>query len=118
MNKNKKRSQCVGFGLILGVAIGSALDFIGGSFSGITTGIGAGLGILAGAICYYYKLNNKSTMKNMRKNWQLGFFGFFALFAIQPIIQGEWTGASWLVWLIWFIYFIPKKRDNDEKRDK
>ena len=57
-------------------------------------------------------------MKNMRKDWQLGFFGFFALFAIPQIIEGNWIGASWLVWLIWFRYFIPKKEKQIEKQDE
>jgi hypothetical protein len=34
----------VGFGLILGVAIGASFDFISGGFSGISSAIGAGLG--------------------------------------------------------------------------
>ncbi len=45
----------------------------------------------------------------MRKNWQLGFFGFFALFAISGIVRGDWIQAAWLVWLIWFIYLIPEE---------
>lgn len=48
--------------------------------------------------------------KIMRDNWQLGFFGFFAVFAIPGIIKGEYIWASWLVWSIWFIYFIPNNK--------
>lgn len=58
--KNKKEySKYAGFGLILGVAIGSSLDFISGSFSGIIASIGAGLGLVAGSIIGYYKIKSK-----------------------------------------------------------
>jgi len=53
--------------------------------------------------------------KHMRKDWQLGFFGFFALFAIPGLMKGEWVFASWLVWIIWFIFFIPVKDKNKSK---
>ncbi|GEM_PF-3368427 len=67
MNKNKKRTQYVGIGLILGTAIGSVLDFNSGNFSGISAGTGAGLGILTGAICYYYKFKNVKKNKVINK---------------------------------------------------
>ena len=60
------------------------------------------------------KQNNKKR-KVMRDNWQAGFFGFFALFAIPGLLRGEWIWASWLVWIVWFIYFIPIKETRRAK---
>jgi hypothetical protein len=48
--------------------------------------------------------------KKYRKNWALGFFGFFVIFAIPGIIRGEVIWASWLVWIIWFVYFLPVRK--------
>jgi hypothetical protein len=45
----------------------------------------------------------------MRKNWKLGFFGFFAFLAIPGLLRGEPIWASWLIWLIWFSYFFPER---------
>lgn len=53
MNKYKKEAKWVGIGLILGVAIGSSLDFLYG-FSGTTAAVGAGLGIVFGSIVGTY----------------------------------------------------------------
>ena len=47
--------------------------------------------------------------KKMRKNWQLGFFGFLAFFAIPGVLRGELIWLTWLVWVVWFTYLIPIK---------
>ena len=54
--------------------------------------------------------------KKLRPNWQMGFFGFFAVFAIPGILRGEWIWASWLLWLVWFLYFIPIKENKILKK--
>lgn len=61
MNQKEKKeySKWVGIGLIFGVAIGSSLDFISGEFTGITASIGAGLGIVFGAMIGHYKTKYK-----------------------------------------------------------
>lgn len=59
MNNKKEYSKYTGLGLIFGVAIGSSLDFIVGSFSGIIASTGAGLGIVIGSIIGHYKLKSK-----------------------------------------------------------
>lgn len=46
----------------------------------------------------------------LRKDWKLGFFGFFAIFALPGILKGDWLWAVWFVWVIWFMYFIPTKQ--------
>ncbi|MBD3247497.1 hypothetical protein GF378_02655 [Candidatus Pacearchaeota archaeon] len=50
--------------------------------------------------------------KRLRKNWQLGFFGLFAIYAIPGIINKNWGQAIWLVWVLWFLYFIPIKHSS------
>lgn len=49
--------------------------------------------------------------KKFRKNWYLGFFGFFALYGINGIVQQEWGLTIWFVWAVWFIFFIPEKQN-------
>lgn len=49
----------------------------------------------------------KDKNKVLRPHWKTGFFGLFALFAIPPILRGEWIWATWLVWVVWFVAFIP-----------
>jgi hypothetical protein len=46
----------------------------------------------------------------MKKNWALGFLGFFGLWGIPEVLTQDWFGALWLIWFIWFIYFIPEKK--------
>jgi hypothetical protein len=46
----------------------------------------------------------------MQKNWKLGFFGFFFIFAIPPLLKGEIIWATWLLWALWFLHFIPEKK--------
>lgn len=61
MDKKQKKaySTWAGIGLIMGVAIGSILDFRVGGFFGISAATGAGLGIVIGSIIGHIK--SKST---------------------------------------------------------
>lgn len=53
-------------------------------------------------------------MKEFKNQRLLGFFGFFALFALPGILEGDWIAAIWLVWLLWFLYFFKKPEGRDE----
>jgi hypothetical protein len=46
----------------------------------------------------------------LRKNWMLGFLGFFAILGIPELLTRDWVGALWLIWVVWFIHFIPIKK--------
>lgn len=58
--KNNNNNKLVGFGLILGVAIGYSFGNITNSSPTIYAGIGAGLGIVFGAIITQSKKTKKS----------------------------------------------------------
>ena len=55
-------------------------------------------------------------MHKKEQSRYLGFFSFFALFALPGLFEGEWSQAVWLVWLVWLVYFFPqdKKHAGDE----
>ena len=60
MNKKQKEeySRYVGFGLILGTAIGASIDFFDG-FTGFISASGTGVGIVIGAIIGHFKIYRK-----------------------------------------------------------
>ena len=53
------------------------------------------------------------TMKRLRTEWPLGFFGFFGLLGVPDLLTQDWLGAIWLVWVVWFLFFIPVSREGD-----
>ena len=55
--------------------------------------------------CLYFE----QVFKHMKKNWWLGFLGFFSIYGVMEIIAGNYIGAAWLLWVIWFIYLLPDK---------
>ncbi|MFO8133305.1 MAG: hypothetical protein R6U10_05165 [Thermoplasmatota archaeon] len=56
MDEEEKKiySKWVALGLIVGVGVGATLEFIGGTFTGITAAIGVGVGIVIGSIIGHY----------------------------------------------------------------
>ena len=49
-------SKWVGIGLIVGVGVGTTIEFINGTFTGIFAAIGAGIGIVIGSIIGHYRV--------------------------------------------------------------
>jgi len=54
-------------------------------------------------------------MKEMRKDWWLGFASIFGFVGIQGLLTKDWLKSAWIIWFIWFIYFIPPKKKSKQK---
>ena len=54
--EKKEYAKWVGLGLIVGVGVGATLEFIGGTFTGVTAALGAGVGIVIGSIIGHYSV--------------------------------------------------------------
>ena len=52
--------------------------------------------------------------KQMRRQWYLGFLGFFFLIGVRELMRpgADLLDASWLLWVVWFTYFIPTKKSE------
>jgi len=54
--EKKEYSKWVGIGLILGVGLGTTIELINGTFTGIIAASGGGIGIVVGSIIGHYRI--------------------------------------------------------------
>ena len=67
MNATDNHHTYIGLGLIIGVGLGAVIDSITGTFTGVITACGAGLGIVFGAIICTRIFSEKDKHHSQRK---------------------------------------------------